>query len=621
MIFAIFYKFSVLKNRSMSTRNTSHFDVIVVGGGHAGIEAAHAAARMGSWTLLITIDAKKIGLMPCNPAVGGVGKGHIVYEISALGGLMPQLCTKTYLQARMLNTRKGPAVQGLRLQIDKHAYSALSAQMLAQVKNLTIYEGMAAEILVDVQNGIQTIIGIKTDTGHVFHAPCVVITTGTFLNGKIHIGEHNFTAGRRDERASLDLPKFLRDVGLSLGRLKTGTPPRLLRDSIDFSKMELQEPDQLDFLFEFTPHRSDSTHACYITHTNAKTHQIIADNLHRSAMYNGNISGIGPRYCPSIEDKIGRFPDKASHHVFVEPESSTCNEIYPNGLSTSLPADVQLAYMQSIAGFEHAIIAKPGYAIEYDFAHPHQLHHSLETKLVNGLFLAGQINGTTGYEEAAGQGIVAGINAHLKAHSKEPFILDRSESYIGIMIDDLVTMGVDEPYRMFTSRAEHRLLLRQDNTFLRLMPKAYELGLIDDAVYASFLTEKQQVETALETLRTTKKGTELLTLFKNPTAVAQVRAIVGPDLSARALLTIQAELEYGPYLERERLEVQRREQYKTLKIPANFVYTDLPGLSKELQQKLNKHKPATIADAALIRGMTPAAISLLIFKIKQRKKT
>jgi tRNA uridine 5-carboxymethylaminomethyl modification enzyme len=600
----------------MSVYSDRHFDVIVVGGGHAGIEACHAAARMGSRTLLITLDRNKIGLMPCNPAVGGVGKGHIVYEISALGGLMPRLCTSTYLQARMLNTRKGPAVQGLRLQIDKYAYSALSKSTLEQLANLTIHEDMVEEIIVIREQDTQEITGVRTGDGSLFHAPCVVITTGTFLNGRIHIGETNFTAGRRDEKAALDLPQFLRDVGLTLGRLKTGTPPRLLRESLDFSKMEYQEPDQLDFLFEFAPHKSKSTRACYITHTNEKTHQIIKENLHRSAMYNGNISGIGPRYCPSIEDKIGRFPDKTSHHVFVEPESATCNEIYPNGLSTSLPEDVQLAYIRSIPGFEQAIITKNGYAIEYDFVLPHQLHHSLEAKIVEGLFLAGQINGTTGYEEAAGQGIMAGINAHLKAHGQQPFILDRSESYIGIMIDDLVTMGIDEPYRMFTSRAERRLILRQDNAFARLMPKAYALGLIDKELYAEFIAEQGLITATLETLRKTKKHTELLTLFDTIQDKQELRTLLGADLSDRALLTIQAELQYGPYLEREHQEVARRLQYKDLKIPVSFVYTDLPGLSKELQQKLNKFKPATIADASLIRGMTPAAISLLIFKIK-----
>ncbi len=600
----------------MSILSDYYFDVIVVGGGHAGIEACHAAARMGSRTLLITLDKNKIGLMPCNPAVGGVGKGHIVYEISALGGLMPKLCTSTYLQARMLNTRKGPAVQGLRLQIDKYAYSALSKQLLEQLENLTIHADMVEEIIVSREDSTQKITGVRTGDGSIFHAPCVVITTGTFLNGRIHIGETNFTAGRRDEKAALNLPQFLRDVGLTLGRLKTGTPPRLLRESLDFSKMEYQEPDQLDFLFEFQPHKSNSTRACYITHTTEKTHQIIKENLHRSAMYSGNITGIGPRYCPSIEDKIGRFPDKLSHHVFVEPESATCNEIYPNGLSTSLPAEVQLAYIQSIPGFENAVITKQGYAIEYDFVLPHQLHHTLETKVVDGLFLAGQINGTTGYEEAAGQGIMAGINAHLKAHGQEPFILDRSESYIGIMIDDLVTMGVDEPYRMFTSRAERRLILRQDNSFARLTPKAYALGLIDEAWYSAFLAEQELINTTLETLRRTKKHVELMTLFDTVQNKNELRNILGTALSDRALLTIQAELQYGPYLEREQQEVARRQQYKDLKIPASFIYTDLPGLSKELQQKLTKVKPATIADAALIRGMTPAAISLLIFKIK-----
>ena len=461
----------------MKLQSVSDFDVIVVGGGHAGIEAAYAAAQMGSKTLLISLDLEKIGLMPCNPAIGGVGKGHIVYEISALGGLMPKLCTQTYLQARMLNTRKGPAVQGLRLQIREDAYNKLSKVMLEQLENLTLYAGMVDEVLVDAT---RTVRGVRVNDGTIFNAPNVILTTGTFLNGRVHIGEHNFSAGRRDEQAVINLSLFLQKLGLQLGRLKTGTPPRLLRSSLDFSKMEYQQADNLDYLFEFHPHQTNSSHACYITHTNQKTHAIIKENLHRSAMYSGNISGIGPRYCPSIEDKIARFPDKLSHHVFVEPESASCDEIYPNGISTSLPLDVQKAYIQSIVGFEQAVITKAGYAIEYDFVLPRQLHHTLEVKSVSGLFLAGQINGTTGYEEAAGQGLIAGINAHLKAHNLPSFILSRDESYIGVMIDDLVTMGTEEPYRMFTSRAERRLLLRQDNVFLRLSEKAYNLGLIND---------------------------------------------------------------------------------------------------------------------------------------------
>lgn len=590
------------------------FDVIVVGAGHAGIEAAHAASQMGSNTLLITLDLDKIGLMRCNPAVGGVGKGHIVYEISALGGLMPKLCSKTYLQARMLNTSKGPAVQGLRLQIDKYAYNKLSKNVLSNLDNLTLYQGAVQEFITDND---RTIRGVKTGDGTVFNAPCVVITTGTFLNGLIHIGPVNYAGGGQGEDAVNGLPQFLRKMNLTLGRLKTGTPPRLLRSSIDFSKMQRQEADNLDYLFEFHPQNVKTTHDCYITHTNEKTHQIIRDNLHLSAMYSGNITGIGPRYCPSIEDKIARFPHKTSHHIFVEPEGADTQEIYPNGISTSLPLEVQKQYIQSIVGFENAEIVRAGYAVEYDFVLPHQLFESLEVKTIPGLFLAGQINGTTGYEEAAGQGIIAGINAHLKAHKHAPFILDRTESYIGIMINDLVTMGVDEPYRMFTSRAEHRLMLRQDNSFLRLTQKGHDIGLVKQELYQAFLEEKTIVQETLHSLRAGKNYTQLLRLFGEVTSTpAQVIEQTGIQCSPRVAQTIHAELRYAPYMEREAKEVEKAKLYKTLEIPAELRYKELPGLSKELQEKLTKHNPRTIADAALIPGMTPAALSILIFKTR-----
>lgn len=600
----------------MAISTTLHdFDVIVVGGGHAGVEAAYSAAHLGSRTLLITLTLDTISLMPCNPAIGGVGKGHIVYEISALGGLMPKLCTQTYLQARMLNTKKGPAVQGLRLQIDKHAYNKLSKQTLSTTDNLTLFEGMVDEILLDNN---RTVCGLRTQKGDIFTTSTLILTTGTFLNGKIHIGTLNYAAGRRGESAVTGLSFFFQKNNIELGRLKTGTPPRLLRTSLDFSVMEYQKPDNLNYLFEFTPHTVTNTRACYITHTNKRTHDIIKNNLHLSAMYNGNIQGIGPRYCPSIEDKIGRFPDKESHHVFVEPEGATVEEIYPNGLSTSLPYEVQKEYIRSIVGFENAIITKPGYAVEYDFVLPNQLHHTLEVKTIAGLFLAGQINGTTGYEEAAGQGIVAGINAHLKAHHLPPFILDRNESYIGVMVDDLVTMSVDEPYRMFTSRAERRLILRQDNVFLRLSQKAYDLGLINNDMHTLFQQEKDLIADTLNTLRSGKNNAELLKLFGQPSCdIGFIKEKIGNTISDRAANTIHAELLYGPYIERELQEIKRSQHYQQLAIPNDFEIVDLPGLSKELQQKLLRHKPGTIAQAALIPGMTPAALSLLIFKIRQ----
>jgi tRNA uridine 5-carboxymethylaminomethyl modification enzyme len=403
------------------------FDVIVVGGGHAGIEAAYAAARMGSRTLMITLHLDRIGLMPCNPAVGGIGKGHIVFEISALGGLMPKLCTQTYLQARMLNTRKGPAVQGLRLQIDKHAYNNLSKQVLEHTENLTLIMGMVDELILDEEKVIR---GVRTREGEVYAAPTVILTTGTFLNGLIHVGTTNYRAGRQGEESVANLSLFLQKIGLEVRRLKTGTPPRLLRSSLDFSRMEYQGSDNLEYLFEFAPHKVEHKIACYITHTNERTHDIIKKNFHLSPIFTGHIKGTAPRYCPSIEDKISRFAQKTSHHVFVEPESASSEEIYPNGLSTSLPFNIQKEFIRSIVGFENAILTRPGYAVEYDCVLPNQLSHTLEVKTVPGLFLAGQINGTTGYEEAAGQGIIAGINAHLKAAGKEPFIMRDRKSVV-----------------------------------------------------------------------------------------------------------------------------------------------------------------------------------------------
>ncbi|MEX0849020.1 MAG: tRNA uridine-5-carboxymethylaminomethyl(34) synthesis enzyme MnmG [Candidatus Dependentiae bacterium] len=594
--------------------NKTHFDVIIVGGGHAGIEAAHAAARMGSKTALVTLDLNTIGSMPCNPAIGGIGKGHLVFEISAMGGLMPTLCTNTYLQARMLNTRKGPAVQGLRLQIDKHAYSLLSQKTLKKLENLTLIAGTVDDIILDKNNNV---VGLQLHDKTILHTRAIIITTGTFLNGKIHIGKQQYDGGRRGEKAVKTLAAFFRNSGLNIGRLKTGTPPRLLHSSLDYSKMECQEADNLDYLFEFYPHKVDKTHPCYITHTNEKTHEIIRKNLSLSAMYSGNIKGVGPRYCPSVEDKISRFADKSSHHVFVEPEDANMTEVYPNGISTSLPANVQEEYIRSIKGFENAIITKLGYAIEYDFVYPNQLQATLELQKIPGLYLAGQINGTTGYEEAAAQGLIAGINAHLKINNKDPFILERTESYIGVMIDDLINMGIDEPYRMFTSRAERRLILRQDNAFLRLTDKAYKLGLITEQLYTDFCKEKESIEKTITFFKSNFKPHELLQIFAHDTCPKNAikKHAVG-TLSERAVLTVQATFMYAPYLKREESEITRREQYKAVAIPKSLQIENLPGLSKELQEKIKRYKPATVADAALIPGMTPAAVSLLIFRIR-----
>lgn len=594
------------------------FDVIVIGAGHAGIEAAWAAANMGSKTLVILLNLDTIGMMSCNPSLGGVGKGHIVFEVSALGGLMPKIATDSYLQVRMLNTRKGPAVQGLRLQIDKYRYAMLARQALENNPRITLRMGMVQEILVDAET--KKVKAVCLRDGAIFNAKSVVVASGTFLNGTIHIGRAVHQAGRNGEETATGLTDSLRGLGINMGRLKTGTPPRILRSSIDFSKLTYQEPDELDYLFEFNAHKTHSTMSCYIAHTNEKTHQIISENRHLSAMFSGAITGRGPRYCPSIEDKITRFADKTSHHVFVEPESVLSNEVYPNGLSTSLPYEVQEAYIRSIEGFENAHITRPAYAVEYDYAPPTQLSHSLEVHAVQGLFFAGQINGTTGYEEAAGQGVIAGINAHLKHTGEEPFILDRTESYIGIMIDDLVTLGVDEPYRMFTSRAEHRLLLRQDNAFLRLTDRAYALGLIDNQMYADFSKEKELIYTAIAAIKANnKKKQDLLTLFLDAERNRQaIREILGNELSERAMRTVQAEILYEPYIAREIRDIERTKQYKELKLSALTDYINLPGLSRELQEKLQKYKPASIAQAALIPGMTPAALSVLILKTRQR---
>ena len=617
-----------------------HFDVIVVGGGHAGTEAALASARMGMNTLLLTHNMDTLGQMSCNPAIGGIGKGHLVKEIDALGGAMAKAIDKGGIQFRTLNSSKGPAVRATRAQADRALYKAEIQAILQRQENLKIFQQSCDDLIVEGDK----VTGVVTQMGLKFSAPSVVLTVGTFLGGQIHIGLENFKGGRAGDPPSIALAQRLRELPFRVDRLKTGTPPRIDARTVDFSKMQTQPGDTPTPVFSFMGKVEDHPQQipCYITYTNDKTHEIINENLHRSPMYSGVIEGIGPRYCPSIEDKIVRFADKDKHQIFVEPEGLTSYELYPNGISTSLPFDVQMQIVNSIAGFEQAHICRPGYAIEYDFFDPRDLKPSLETKFIQGLFFAGQINGTTGYEEAGSQGLIAGMNAALQVQGKEAWTPRRDEAYTGVLIDDLATLGTKEPYRMFTSRAEYRLLLREDNADLRLTEKGRELGLVDDQRWAAFNEKLEVMEQETQRIRSTwihkdhPAQDAVNALLKSPmTREASLEELIRrPEINYRDLTAIEGlasesdnqqaleqvaiQTKYAGYIARQQDEIAKQLRHEQTILPAEFDYSQVSGLSNEVVAKLSEARPDTIGQASRISGITPAAISLLLVYLKKQ---